>query len=107
MKIIVLIFVVNVVIECKSSCVFDNDTFNMLWTKDHYAILKGPLESFFYYHKIKKELKSTINSKFPQLQCDLKDICRTKDSKREGILKNSKYNYSFCELYFLFEYTLY
>ena len=75
----------------------------MLWTEENYILVKFALEIFFDYHKIKNELKRTVSSKFPQLYCDLKDICLTKVFKVKRMFKISKFNYSFGELYFLFK----
>ena len=116
MKFVIIIFVLNVLNQCESSCVVDDEIIDLFWAAQHknpYYIDPDPhypkirfyngddLAYFLEYVKLRTKLKNALYLKFPELQCDIEEICNT-NVFEINLNKHIRY-YSFCQLYFLFE----
>ena len=107
---ILLIFLVEVFVECDSSCETKDENIRavkqMLWKKRYYYendnVEYRPLEALLRYFREKKEFETIVDVGFPKLQCDIETICTTTKSNTVKILEEENL-YSFCELFFIFE----
>ena len=107
---ILLIFLVEVFVECDSSCETKDENIRavkqMLWKKRYYYendnVEYRPLEALLRYFREKKEFETIVDVGFPKLQCDIETICTT--TKSNIVKKVEKRNYhSYCDIFFVFE----
>ena len=113
MKLVIIIFVLNVLKQCNCSC-DDSDKITLLfWTIEYFNPIyrddgllynNADLEVFLQYLRLRTRLKNVLVSKFPELQCDIEEICSTIVSE---INSNNNENLfcPFCELYFKIEHN--
>ena len=97
MKCLVLILVLNNVIDGQNSCILHNEVEDLLFTERHYLDERYPLFSYLSYHNTRREVRNTVDLKV----CNIKDICSTRINET---VYEFNYWYSFCEIYFYFEY---
>ena len=115
MKFFFIIFVLNVLVLCKSSCDVNDEITQLFWTikidGDYYnpdyqnedgVYNTADLLHFFMYLRLRTKLKNALDSRFPELQCDIEEICSTKTYKI-NLNNNENMFCSFCELYFKIE----
>ena len=109
LKLVITIFVLNVLKQCNCSCddkllwwFWTIEYFNPVYRDDGLLYNNADLEVFLQYLRLRTRLKNVLVLKFPELQCDIEEICSTKVSEVD--LNNKEHLYcSFCELYFKIE----
>ena len=108
MKLVIIIFVLNVLVQCETSCDVDDEITLLFWENEHFnpfyenVYINADLGYFLEYLRLRKKLKNAFDSKFPKLQCGLEEICSTKVSEL-NLNNNGSFYCSFCELYFMIE----
>ena len=133
MKFKIIILLINVVIYCKSSCDFDNNTVQQFKKKTWITNKRLSFRKLLNYLKVKEDYVNILNLNHSKLQCKIEVICNTKLSKtkishedcshyEENIYNDYSFDnytnlnlnndsdfdseivhYSFCELYYKFE----
>ena len=99
MKCLLLILVLQNVIECESSDDFKEKMTSLFWKSQTINIRKYPFKSLLFYYDIRNDFKNLIDLKFPELLCNIKDICTVCKIDAE-----TKYDFQwFCKLYNDFE----
>ena len=86
MKLVAIVFVLNVLKQCESSCDVDDKITQLFWTNEHINMIYNydksfynneDLKYFLQYFRLRTKLKNVLDSKFSELQCDIEEICCT------------------------------
>ena len=80
MKLVAIVFVLNVLKQCESSCDVDDKITQLFWTNEHINMIYNydksfynneDLKYFLQYFRLRTKLKNVLDSKFSELQCDI------------------------------------